>query len=242
MKDIIKIEFMKLKHSGLMWIAILAPVLMVLQGAGNFIRYHKLFTEKGQNVWGKIYEQSSLFYAVMLLPILAAVIVTFLVKIENQNDGWKYFLTLPVSRAKVFISKFIAALTLILINILSFSCTVFIMGKLLGAEKEVPYGLIFGKPFAAAVTIIPVMIIIYIISIRFSGIGVPLGISIGLSVPAILVANTKFWAAYPWTYPIMAMLGGDRFDKGASVYMLSIVLSAVIFVYGCMWFKKRDVV
>ncbi len=38
---------------------------------------------------------------------------------------------------------------------------------------------------------------------------IPLGVGIGLTLPAIIVANSRYWILYPWTYPIMAALGGD---------------------------------
>lgn len=243
MKKALGIEFFKLKGSKILWIVILVPIFVVIQGGINFIRYHDLFTSKGQNIWGKIYEQSSIFYVMMMLPILIAIVMALSAKVENNNDGWKYFLTLPIKRSKVYFAKLITTCTMILINIFCFSTSIFIVGKFLGAEKVVPYSLIFGKPILMYIAALPIMAILYLISMRFSNIGVPLGIGIGFAMPSVIAANTKIWFIYPWTYPIMAGIG-DKFDKvsnGIIMYPACIIFFIIIISIGCTRFVQKDI-
>ena len=61
MKDIIAVELLKLKNSKILWIVILPPAFMVMQGVINLLRYYDLFTGHGQNVWEQLYMQSMIF-------------------------------------------------------------------------------------------------------------------------------------------------------------------------------------
>ena len=68
----------------------------------------------------------------------------------------------------------------------------------------------------------------------------PLGAGIGLALPAMIVANSRYWIIYPWSYPIMAALGGDFdvFDKGSLIFFLSLFLLLVVFAWGYANFIK----
>ena len=71
----------------------------------------------------------------------------------------------------------------------------------------------------------------------------PLGAGIGLALPAMIVANSRYWIIYPWSYPIMAALGGDFdvFDKGSLTFLISFILLLAVFSCGYVSFKKRDI-
>ncbi|NLZ54411.1 MAG: hypothetical protein GX892_14960 [Thermoanaerobacteraceae bacterium] len=90
---------------------------------------------------------------------------------------------------------------------------------------------------------LPIMAIIYVLSIRYSQMALPLGVGIGLTLPAMIVANTKYWIIYPWSYPIMAALGGDIdvFDKGSTTFLISLLLLPAVFSLGYIRFIKRDI-
>ncbi|WP_406243260.1 ABC transporter permease [Tissierella carlieri] len=241
MLKMLQIEILKLKHSKVLWIAALAPAFVVFQGASNFLRYYDLFTEKGQNIWSQIYTQSVIFYSFLLLPILITLIMSIMGKVENDNGGWKYALTLPVKRKDMYISKFILGSSIVFINILVFIVSVLIAGKMVKAPGPIPYDMIIGQPLLSYIVSFPIMIIIYIISINFSHVGVPLGLGIGLTLPALLVANTKYWIFYPWTYPAMATSGGGLFESSMLIYPFSIVLFVIAFVIGLYKFKTKDI-
>lgn len=245
MKKMLQIEMLKLKHSKILWIVTLAPAFIVFQGVSNFMRYYELFTEKGQNIWEQLYSQSVIFYSFILLPILITLIMTILSKVENDDGGWKYALCLPIKRSDIYISKFLIGSSLVLINILIFIISILISGKILKAPNPIPYKTIIGQPLLAYLVSFPVMIITYIVSINYSHVGVPLGLGIGLTLPTILVANTKYWILYPWTYPAMATLGGGSFLESIwskLMYPISIIMFLIIFIWGVYRFKTKDIV
>ena len=243
MKDIFDVELLKLRGSKILWIVILAPIFMVAQGAFNLIRYYDIFTGKGQNVWEQLYTQSMIFYVMILFPVLISIVMTLIARIENANNSWKHYLSLPIDREKIYGIKFIIGCGLIFINILVLIVSVLVAGKIINAPGTIPYKMIFIKPTVTYIAALPIMAILYVLSIRFSHMAIPLGIGIGLTLPAMLVANSKYWIFYPWTYPIMAALEGDfdTFSKGSSVYIISFILLITIFGFGYRRFKNRDI-
>lgn len=244
MRDIISVETLKLKNSKILWIVTLAPAFIVMQGVINLLRYYDLFTGQGQNVWEQLYTQSMVFYVMILFPALISVVMTLVARIENSHQGWKQYLSLPVRKETVYIVKFIIACLLVLVNMLAFIICMFLAGLIIGVEGNFPYQSLIGRPMATYLAALPIMAILYVLSIRYSQMTIPLGIGIGLALPAMVVANSKYWVVYPWTYPIMAALGGNMevFSKGNLVYVTSVILSSVVLMYGIMSFRKRDIV
>ncbi len=243
MKDILAIEILKLKNSKILWITILAPAFIVVQGGINLIRYYDLFTGAGQNVWNQLYTQSMIFYVSILFPIIISVIITLIARMENLNSCWKYYLSLPVHRGKIYIVKFIIGCAIVFIDVAAFILSVIVVGKLIGINGSVPYYTILLKPLMAYFASLPIISIIYVLSIRFSQMTIPLGVGIGLTLPAMIVANTRYWIIYPWSYPILAALGGDFdvFDKGSVTFLISLLLLLAVFSLGYAGFVKRDI-
>lgn len=243
MKEILAVELLKLKNSKILWIVVLAPAFMVLQGVINLRRYYDLFTGQGQNVWEQLYTQSMIFYVMILFPVLISVVMTLVARLENAHQGWKQYLSLPVKREAIYVIKFITACGLVFVNILALIISMLLAGFLIGAEGNLPYQTLVSRPMAAYFAALPMMAILYVLSVRYTQMTVPLGIGIGLTLPAMVVANSKYWLIYPWTYPIMAALGGtmEVFDQGYLVHLISIILFIAVLLYGIRSFSQKDI-
>lgn len=243
MRDIIAVELMKLKNSKILWIVTLAPAFMVLQGVINLMRYYDLFTGQGQNTWEQLYTQSMIFYVYILFPVLISLVMTLMGRLENLHQGWKQYLSLPVRKETVYVIKYVLACGLVLVNILALIISMLIASLLIGIKDSFPYENLIVRPLAAYLAAMPLMAILYVLSIRYTQMTVPLGIGIGMTLPAMIVANSKYWIIYPWTYPIMAALGNsiELFNKGPTVYLSSVILSIIVFMYGIRNFSKRDI-
>lgn len=243
MKEIIAVELLKLKNSKILWIVILTPVFMVLQGVINLIRYYNLFTGRGQNVWEQLYTQSMIFYVMILFPVLISVVMTLVARLENAHHGWKQYLSLPVKKEAVYVIKFLTACGLVFVNILALIMSMLLAGLFIGVEGNLPYQTLISRPMLTYLTALPMMAILYVLSIRYTQMTVPLGIGIGLTLPAMVVANSKYWIICSWTYPVMAALGGTMgvFNKGHFVYLISIILFVAVLLYGIRSFSQKDI-
>lgn len=242
MKKVIAIELLKLKRTKIWWLVLGAPVFMVIQGAINLLRYYDLFTGRGQNLWEQLYTQSMIFYVSILFPLLISLVMALWARVEYAQQGWKYYFSLPVKRGQIYGVKFAIACGFIFFNVLALLISLIVAGILIGAPENIPYQTLIVKPITVYGSALPLMAFFYVLSLRFSSLMVPLAMGIGGALPAMLVANTKFWLFYPWTYPIMVALGGefDIFHKGSLVFTLSVALLIVIIFWGYRQFQKWD--
>ncbi|WP_315122138.1 ABC transporter permease [uncultured Clostridium sp.] len=244
MKKAIEVELIKLRHSKLLWIITLVPIFFVSIGFINFLRYKDIFTSKGQDVWQQLYTQSAIFYGMILLPIFVTVVMAILARIENAQDNWKKICALPVKRAHMYVSKLIIGSGFILLNLLVFMATVIVGGFFIAGNKAMPPNIMYA-PLLTFISLIPVMVIQFYLSIRFSNIGVPLGVGVAFSIPSLLISNTKFWILFPWTYPGRALLNGSSinfFDMGIHMYIIGIIIATIFIVIGINEFNNRDIV
>ncbi len=94
--------------------------------------------------------------------------------------------------------------------------------------------------FAAAM---PIMSIQYWLSVTFAQVGIPLAIAAGLSLPNLLVANSKYWIFDPWTYPMVASLNGtlNQFQGSPAMFSSSLLLFLLSLGAGLIHFRKKDV-
>ncbi len=58
MTHLLRAEWSKLRHSKLMWLVLLTPVLISAQGTANFMRYKHIWT---RDAWTVLIEQSFIF-------------------------------------------------------------------------------------------------------------------------------------------------------------------------------------
>lgn len=240
MKPLIAAEWLKLKHSRILWIVMLMPVLLTAQGVGNFTRYSDIWT---RDDWTVILEQCLIFYPPMLLPFLIAIVIALVIRIEHSHNGWKHLLALPVRRGHIYAVKFGISLLLIVLNIAVFGASIIAAGLVAGADGPIPAGRLVLSLLRLVPAVLPIMAIQFWLSLRYRHIGVPLGIGIGLAVPSILIANTKYWIVDPWTYPTMAALASQSstFDKGPVLYGAALLLFLLVTVIGSCEFKRRDI-
>ncbi|WP_017812017.1 ABC transporter permease [Paenibacillus shenyangensis] len=236
-------ELQKMRRTRLLWLVGIAPLFMVFQGVQNFIRYRQIWTREA---WEVIMEQTFIFYPSFLYPLLIAVIMAMVARVDHVQGGWKYMLARPVSRSGVYIAKLAVGILYILISMLAFGSSVVLGGLVAGAGSSIPWEEISRKMAGCFLASLPVIMIQYEISVRFNHVGIPLALGIIMSVPSILVANSEqFWLLDPWTYPVVLMLGSRLGLDNGQAGMMNIVivmLTLLVFLIGIMGFRRRDIV
>lgn len=246
MNRLLMVEYSKLRRSGICWIAVLVPLFLVFQGVVNFVRYRDtMFAKSTRTEWEILYEQCIIMYPTLLLPLVITILIALMARIEHSQNGWKQLLALPVSRTQVYSAKLIMACIVVLINLSVLSISTLVGGMVIGVEGEPPYALLISRGVLAFIAVLPVVAIQFVLSFRFSHVGIPLALGTGLAVPTIFVANSeRFWMYDPWTYPVMVYFGPamEEFKKGMLLYGGALVIFSVIILLGLQEFKRRDMV
>lgn len=242
MWKILNIEVRKLKSSGMFWVVFGIPFFLTVQ---NLMLSRQFFGAEGPN-WPGVHTGQLGLYATFLLPGIIAVVMAAMMRVEHKGNGWKYLFSLPLNKSHVYTVKFCLGAGLIFLNLLMTCIGNVLVGIILGVPEPIPSQLFLWNPSLAFVLAIPLMALQFLLGLVFTQPLVPIGIGVGLGMPAILMANSaKYWKFYPWTYPVITFFG-EMFqgpsDQKVLMLTVSFILFALLFVGGLIYFKRRDII
>ncbi|RXZ80910.1 multidrug ABC transporter permease [Paenibacillaceae bacterium] len=106
----ISAEWLKLRHSRIILVLTVLPVISLMIGCANYYFNREALS----NGWYSLWTQASLFYGEFFLPILVAICCAFVCRLEHLNRNWHMILTSPVSVGSVFLSKLVIVSLLLL--------------------------------------------------------------------------------------------------------------------------------
>ncbi|WP_028594392.1 ABC transporter permease [Paenibacillus assamensis] len=241
---VLRVEFFKLRRSLVWLVVILAPVIMVLNGDMNFMRFESVLVKEEGTAWLKLYVQIVLWYSILLLPMSIGILGILMSRTEHADGSWKYLLSLPIPKSVIYMAKMTVLILLTGVSILLLLLGVFVSGKWLGIEEGFPYSVILVKGLLGWLMCWPIIAIQQWLSIRYPGIGIPMGISAATAIAGVLITNSQYAGYYLWSYPALNMLpSGEGFDVlsiGSSVG-IAIPLFIVLAGLGLWSFIRRDV-
>ncbi|MEI3601145.1 ABC transporter permease [Oceanobacillus sp. AG] len=240
----VNVEIFKLKRSFIWLIIIIAPLAMILNGSSNFIRFQDMLTKGDDAAWLKLYVQIVIWFGILLYPMSIGVLSILISRTEHAENSWKYLLALPFHRSTIYLAKLTNLMLLTGISILFLSFGIYLSGEIIGVQGSVPYTLIFGNTLVGWVASWPIISIQLWLSIRFSGIGIPMGISAITAIIGVIVTNSQYAKLYIWSYPALSMLPkGEGFDtfSSLSIMVISSILFIIFTVVSISDFKKRDI-
>ncbi|WP_338753262.1 ABC transporter permease [Bacillus sp. FJAT-52991] len=242
MMNLWKAEWLKLKHSKLILLAIALPMFAVIQG--------KFFTSATlEGVKDPVYEiyfiGSMVLFSWLVYPLLAAIVIVMIARVEHSGDGWKQLLALPVSRTSVYCVKFFISMGILLFSLVVLYIGIWIGGATFPQAGAFPAFDLFKQLVKYFVASFPMISVLFFFSYRFQHTGIPLGIGIGLSLPAIMIGQSeRFWIYYPWSYPMTSALAdpADLGIKATIMYGLSIGMLVTLFFVGLARFRLKDII
>ena len=240
---VLQMEWDKLKGTRIWVIATLLPLLAVLQGQ----LFVQLLRARAVEIdpWLLLYTGSLSLFAPLILPVLIALLTALVARVEHQQDTWKQLFALPVRRAQIYAAKLILSAALFAYSLLILSLGLLLAGWLGRAGGAVPWGLLLGRPALIGLAALPILAVQYYLSYRFHSVIIPLVAAVGLTLPALLAANSaRLWIYFPWTYPTVIAMTDTVLSTGrlALVLLISALLFAAITAYSLARFSQRDVV
>ncbi|MBD1383218.1 ABC transporter permease [Metabacillus arenae] len=240
--NVLKMEFLKLKRSYVWLFMIAAPLLMVIFGAYNFVRYQDVFLKGNAVPWEKLLGQIVTFYGLLLLPLSIAVMAVWLSRIEHSENNWKYLFTLPMDLKLIYAAK-----SIIHILLVGLSMLILYLGTIIAATivnvGVIPYQSLAVSTLICWVTCLPILALQMILSIRFPNIGIPVGISLAASIASVVITNTSYGQYYFWSLPSITLLPSSEGTGNVSaLYLLSVSLVAFVclLAIGYQLFRRQE--
>ncbi|RKL65774.1 hypothetical protein CR203_19200 [Salipaludibacillus neizhouensis] len=240
--NVLSAEWAKLRNNRIVFPVILAPTLILLLQYANFkIRYTSVVKE-GDVPWTIFIEQHAVIWAVLILPILAAVLSSMLIMSENSDNNWKYLLALPIKRRDVYFAKITLVIFFLLVSSLLLGIGILGSASILHLPGDIPYSQLIQTLSAALIGTFAVLTIQFWLSIKFDNPGIPLAVSICGTVAAIFLLQSALTRWLPWVYPYLVL--PIRLNEGINItwYMgQSMVVGLLCLIIGYREFAHRDI-
>ena len=212
LRKLLAVELLKIRRSLALLMMFAIPAMVVLLNFAMLVKRHdigQIDTKQWFFYWNGIIGMWSYF----MLPLYIALITGLLNGHEHKNQTWRLMLTLPVSQLQLFVVKgilawlFVIASTLVLIALTLISVAGLGLG---GASLAGAFPLelltMLGK---VALTCLPVLVIQHAVSWRIQNLVLPLAVGVIATMAVQQIGSSTYWVWYPWSYPVMAMMGSN---------------------------------
>lgn len=242
MRTILQSEWYKLRKSKMVPIIFAGPMIGLFIGlAVNFD------DDYGVNQWFIAVLSMNLLYALLFLPLITGVFASLICRYEHQAGGWKQLLALPVTRGKVFAAKYLLIMLLAMAMQLLYLSSIYAVGMIKGYTDPFPIEIVLKSIFGGWVATLPLVALQLWMSVMFKSFAAPFAVNVILTLPSILVANSKlFGPYYPWVQPFFMMnIGGSTEDVFFVPWdqLLMVVGGSFVlfFLGGYLYFQRKAV-
>jgi hypothetical protein len=228
-------ELIKLKNTFALWLTILGALFMpVLLLSAYLLSVKEFVPARGINPWNeyllRTFNGSCLFSTGFILLIIALIL-----NVEHKAHSWKHLFTLPVSRGKLYFVKGTFILTTIITFIVLYLFFCLAVGRFLGianpelkfSEFDIPIAFILRFLLDFFISIIPMVVIQYWISLRMENLVTSLGVGLLGLLLGLLFKNSPHIIYLPyalpfqlWNYQVTGGLVSGKFFWIGTTYTL----------------------
>ncbi|MGC8229992.1 ABC transporter permease [Pseudobacillus badius] len=242
-KTMVFIEYMKLRRQWLWTVLITVPLVSCLLGYNNFFTYQDILVQKEDNEWTEAWTQASLFYGMIMLPILSGFYCSLSCRNENSGGGWKQMLVLPPSRVIVYIAKMLVILLLVFVTQLVLILEFIITGSLFGIQDPIPWSFLFKVLVLGFLAVCALVALQLWMASQIKSFVTPIAINVALTLLAFVAAGAEWGNFYPWAQPTLAMSSPDEVGINSLMFFLSINLMtfSLAAILGVFTFNKKDI-
>ncbi len=111
--SVIQAEFLKLRRSLAIWLALLGPLFIVILSFGFDLTHPLTVQGADVNAWQTVIGDTAMFWSVMMLPMFVTLETALLGQLEHSAKAWKQLYAQPVPRWYFYISKMFVGFLLI---------------------------------------------------------------------------------------------------------------------------------
>ncbi len=234
-------EMLKLKRTLALWLALLAPLLVVVLSAAFVLRVPAQRIQR-MGLWPALL-QGTIMWAVFLLPLVACLLTALLNGVEHRESNWKQLFALPAPRWSVYAAKAAAAYVLLALGSAVLWSSLIGSGYALHAlAPKAPLGpapwIALGRKLALIYAASGALIAIHLwVSARSKGFPLPLGVGVGAVLVSLLGMNDKIMKYWPWMFPTNTTID----QRWVAALVLGVAGGVVITVLGALDLERRDI-
>ena len=201
-------EVLKLRRTLALWLALIAPLIIVGANAGMYLQRGSINTPEYTSTWLWYGQMNIVIWGLLMIPLFVTLETALVGNMEHTSDHWKHLNALPVPRGVIYAAKQFSGMALIASS--SLALVFFIAGggaflRLLrpgiGLGPDIPWGRLFAY---AGMTFVGSWLIISIqtwISLRWKSFVVACAVGIALTVAGVFIIHASWGDFWPWALP-----------------------------------------
>jgi len=201
-------ESLKLKRTLAFWLALIAPLTIVLMQIGMFYDYGTINGPDGTPPWIWYIQMNIVFWGLLVIPLFVTLETALVGNMEHSSDHWKHLNALPVPRGILYAAKQFSGMALIAISSLALIIFMVAGGWLLcllrpgiGLDAPVPWRQIFlyvGLTYMGAWLVLSLQTWVSIRGKRFV---VACATGIALTIAGVFIIHADWGNFWPWALP-----------------------------------------
>ena len=245
-KRFLKAEAIKLKFSGVFWLATVGTLctnLIMAVIPFNFPIISEYLEMAPLDSWEGWFRFHYLGILPMLLPMFLVILCALSLLTENRTKSWKILYALPVPKAVIYLSKLLVVGVVFAFSHLLFMALMVLIPLLIGhsfPSGALPVALLFKLAVGTILSCTGILSLVYLASYFFRSFVFPLALGILGFVIAQLIRDYNLGGFYfPFSWPVMTV---DAIFMEKPLYDLSLIVLA--FTSGTVllgsWLANRD--
>lgn len=207
--SLVRVEFQKIRRSGIMWILLAAMVILWIP---SILNAHMNFGMQAEGISPEhnFLIQGFMGMAWFMFPASMVVGTVLLTQTERSNHGILKMLSLPVSTARLCLAKFLVLLCLAGAQMLMNVGMYFASATIVSHSQNYPFLLpplfVLKEVGLMLLAAVPMLSFFWLLSVAIQTPVFSMGIGLASIVPSVLIINTKLWFAYPMSYPFFVIV------------------------------------
>ncbi|MBP1906561.1 hypothetical protein J2Z32_003223 [Paenibacillus turicensis] len=231
----LKADFLKISKKGIWLLVIGAPLGVVLMMALNWgLRYNYLTHQNQGHLWQSLLGDIGAFVPISLF--LGCTLVSSLVSnVEHQTSAWKQLLALPISRKRVFLSKFLLCTLLLLLSCFTLSIGSLILGLVLGFGTAIPVGQVAILGLFPYLSALPLLSLQLWLSVVYQNQAIPVTLGVTVSLVSIGAGQLPEWFILNW--PSLSL----NSEQKVPFIIAGIVTALIVLFISRQHFNRKDI-
>lgn len=207
--SLVRVELTKIRRSKI-FLLLLAPV--ILMWLPTIINSHMIFDIRDIPITpeNNFFIQGFMGMVWFMIPASLVICTVLINQAERKNNGMLKMLALPVSTSQLCLAKFIVLLILAAVQMVMAIAAYYVCAAVVTGVQDYDVILtpmyIFKSVCGIYAAAIPMAAVYMMISTLIPAPVFSLGVGVASIVPSVLMINTKFWFAYPMSYPFYLLM------------------------------------
>ena len=244
----VRVEFLKLKRSQVLWVALCIPLFPAALNFGQTLKYGLRSFGDGLSLapWSIYFQEAVRVWTMFALPFVVAILSAMLANRDHKTHQWKLLFALPFPRSAVFTGKWVvlmalnglSSLVFMVMNVLS-GLLVMCVRPELGLALPIPWAEVLLRPLLAWLLSTLMITIQLWISLHWTSFLTSILSGFLAFILNIYVLGSfmyKYAAFVPWSLPSLA------YEVNVpGILRISLVISLVVYLLAQAEFVRRDV-